>query len=82
MTETDLGKCVGCEYFLDGFRQCSRFLVWELKAYDKDKVKGIVYEFNGCYRHGHKCQMPSDPKSNPSKVKVIKERYMLHRKQE
>jgi len=40
----------------DGLRLRHQFLDWELKKYPSS-IKGIVYEFYGCYWHGHSCQV-------------------------
>jgi len=60
MTERDSGCVprVGV-YKPDGLRLRHQFLDWELRKYPAD-IKGIVYEFHGCYWHGHSCQIKGD----------------------
>jgi len=53
-TERDGVPHVG-SYKPDGLRLRQHFLDWELKKYPAC-VKGIVYEFYGCFWHGHTCQ--------------------------
>lgn len=61
-------------YIPDGFRPRSAFLDWEVKGYGSE-VKGIVYEFNGCFFHGCPCQTKKKNKLTPEKERLRVERY-------
>jgi len=79
-TERDGVHYVG-SFKPDGLRYRHNFLDWELRKYP-ECVKGIVYEFYGCYWHGHTCQIKPD--TDPTKVFIMSTRHAntMRRKQD